>query len=164
MLQNHYELLGINYDADLSEIRSAYEEKIMSANELMSEKYKTAYYHLSDERRRQKYDRDIIGIHKYKKVSFVKKFLKIFLRFILTILDVLCTFYWCLLVAIAISLLFYTAYNFYNTGAFYPEQIDLMKYRSPCILALSIAVLDLLIHFPIRRANRFLKHYQWELK
>lgn len=163
MLQNHYELLNIKYDADLNEIRSAYEEKIMSANELMSEKYKTAYYHLSDESRRQRYDLSI-GIHKYKKVSFVKKLLKSFLRFVLTILDALCTFYWCLIIAVIIAVLVYVIYNFYNTGTFNPDQIDVMKYKTECMLAFSIAVLDLVIHFPIRRANRFLKHYQWEVK
>ena len=91
---NHYEILGVPYDATEEQITNAYIEKMQVGLPGMDEKYKTAYYILMNDRRRSKYDKRI-GIHKYKKVSVLVRLLKGIARVILTLLDALFSFYWC---------------------------------------------------------------------
>ena len=86
MILNHYELLGIRYDADISDIKDAYQNKILKSDDTMREQLNTAYMTLSNDKLRQKYDLSI-GIHKYKNVSPLYKAGKGFLRLVLTFLD-----------------------------------------------------------------------------
>ena len=170
---NYYELLGIPYDADDNEIREAYNNKIINAkNEIMTEKYKTAYFTLADINRRQSYDL-YIGMHKYRKVNIFLRFGKALLRVVLTLVDAFFSFYWCFLFVI-ICFVFVSVYNqntyeqahniigFLNTyGRNVIEYVG--QNRTVGIILIAIAAIDVIFHFYIRRLNRYLKHYRWEV-
>lgn len=171
---NHYALLGVPPDATKEEIADAYKEKIINvSNELMSEKYKTAYITLSDDVRRYAYDKSI-GIHRYRKVRLLFRAAKVIGRIILTLLDVICTFYWCFFIAVILASLIYVAVNvkpsegtgIYKFLLLYKTDIYkfLLLYKEELNILLLFALEDLLMHFYIRRANRKLKAVNWEVK
>lgn len=161
MILNHYELLGIRYDADISDIKDAYQNKILKSDDTMREQLNTAYMTLSNDKLRQKYDLSI-GIHKYKNVSPLYKAGKGFLRLVLTFIDAFMTWYWCFLFVLICAAAGYLYYKYKTIGV-----IDLSyyydKYFFIIIILGSIAVIDLISHYYIRRLNRKLKHYKWEI-
>lgn len=160
MIQNSYEMLGINYDADHDAIYKAYSEKILCCDsDIMREKYKTAYYKLIDDERRYEYDISL-GIHRYRKLGFIRRGFKIVARIILTLIDAVMTFYWCFLWVLVV----------YTVGISYYQQhvIDvtslLLRYSDEIYILFLFALMDLVLHFYVRRANRYLKHYKGEIK
>lgn len=158
---NNYELLSIPINATEDEVRAAYEQKMVRANKEMSEKYKTAYYILTDPYRRQKYDLQL-GIHKYRNVPRIYRVGKACARVILTILDAVCSFYWCLLVVIVLGVVGYKFYLYKNQGIIFEPFSFVTMHQDEIIILGGFALMDLIGHFYIRRANRFLKHYDWE--
>lgn len=163
MLKNHYELLGLEINASDEQIKAAYREKIAKEDDsLMSEYIQTAYYVLKHPIRRQTYDLSI-GIHKYKQVSKGKKAGKGIIRVILTALDYLCTFYWCVLLAIVLLVLANYIYTYYMYGTIEKSIVSfLLEHKDEIIVLGGFAVFDFLVHYYIRRANRKLKNYKWE--
>lgn len=161
MILNYYELLEIRYDADNADIKAAYQKKILKADDTMTELLNTAYMTLSDDYRRQKYDLSI-GIHKYRRVSLIKRVGKSGLRIVLTFLDAFFTWYWCFLGVLTIAASGYLYYRYRTDG-----NIDLSsyyeKYFMILIILLVVAFIDLVTHYYIRRLNRKLKHYKWEI-
>lgn len=159
---NHYNLLGVGIDATTEEIDKAYRtktEKFMSG--FMQENYKTAYYVLSDPCRREQYDLSL-GIHKYRKVPLILKVIKAHARVLLTIMDALLTFYWCLLIVLLIygGILIYMSQE-----EFLRAVMQLLNQNHDLIIVLGgFAFADVVLHFYVRRANRFLKHYNWEYR
>ncbi len=161
MLLNYYELLEIRYDATKEDIEKAYKEKILKADDTMTEQLNTAYMTLIDKSRRDRYDLRI-GIHKYRKVSPAAKAGKGLLRLILTILDAFMTWYWCFLfvcIAAAGGYLFYK----YRTDGVINILAYYDKYMVVIIVMGVVALIDLISHYYIRRLNRTLKHYKWEI-
>lgn len=159
MLRNYYELLKVDYDATREDIIKAYQEKIrLCPDEIMEEKYRTAYYNLSDSGRRHKYDISL-GIHKYKKVSCLTRMAKVFFRVILTILDGVLSFWWCF---VSVAIIAAVIYDYYINKNF-----DLIRiyyqYSDESKILFLCSCIDLLIHFYIRRANRYLKNQKWEV-
>lgn len=162
---NYYELLGVPLDATKEEIAVAYYKKIINvSSEFMSENYKTAYIVLSDDVRRYSYDKSI-GIHRYRKVGLPIRAAKVIGRIILTLLDVICTFYGCFFIVVGMVNLFYRAYGFYE------PLLPLIHICDPVLLnreelfdflLISTAVFG--THPYIRRANRKLKAVNWEVK
>ena len=161
MILNYYELLGIRYDATNDDIEKSYKDKILKSDETMKEQLNTAYMTLINDNRRSRYDLSI-GIHKYKKVSPVKKVGKGGLRFILTLLDAFFTWYWCFLGVLIIAAGGYLYYK-YRTDGFINLSIYYDKYRIVLIILGAVALMDLASHYYIRRLNRKLKHYKWEI-
>lgn len=159
---NYYEILGVPYDAATEEIVAAYYEKTQKGSSLMQDKYNTAYYILTDKRKRSKYDR-AIGMHKYKKVPAIAKIMKAAARVMLTLLDAFFSFYWCFLfviLAYSVAVILYEN-NQLSFSLIYEYVSDHCLKASVMI---SVAVVDALLHFHIRRLNRFLKHYKWEMR
>lgn len=158
---NHYELLAVRIDASTEEVKAAYNEKIMHASGDMADKYKTAYYILSDPVRRQKYDLKL-GIHKYRNVPVVLRIGKALARVILTLLDAIFSFYWCFLIVVVLAVVIYNLYLYKNQGIVF----DFIKYvaahKDEIIILAGFAGVDMATHFYVRRANRYLKHYAWE--
>lgn len=160
---NYYTILGVPIDASEYAIKQAYEDKMPQARSgLMAERYRTAYYVLTDAKRRQEYDLSL-GIHKYKKTSIWKKILKGIARVLLTLLDALFSFYWCFLVVLII----------YATGLIVVENdelsIELMleyvsKWNLEIYLLALFSLVNITLHYYIRRLNRYLKHFKWEIK
>ena len=162
MIQNYYELLDIGFDASIKDIEVAYKNKILKTDELMKEHLNTAYMTLIDDKRRRKYDLSL-GIHKYRKVSPIKKVGKGLLRAFLTVMDAFLTWYWCLLFVLIAFSLGYVYYKGQKSGGFdYTYYLD--KYRIVLIILGTVGVLDLIFHYYVRRANRKLKHFKWEIK
>lgn len=161
MILNHYELLGIRYDADMSDIKAAYQTKILKSDDTMREQLNTAYMTLSNDKLRQKYDLSI-GIHKYKNVSSLYKAGKGFLRLILTLLDAFFTWYWCFLGVLIIASGGYLYYR-YRLDGYLDISIYLDKHYVIIIILGAVALVDLVTHYYIRRLNRKLKHYNWEV-
>lgn len=161
MILNHYELLGIRYDASRKDIEKAYKEKILKSDETIKEQLNTAYMVLTDDKRRNKYDLSI-GIHKYKKVSPVKKVGKGGLRLMLTLLDAFFTWYWCFLGVLIIASGGYLYYR-YRLDGYLDISIYLDKHYVIIIILGAVALVDLVTHYYIRRLNRKLKHYNWEV-
>ena len=163
MLRNHYELLGVQLNASNDEIRAAYIKKITTETDtLMSEYIKTAYYVLKNPIRRQKYDLSL-GIHKYRKVPGSYRVGKGIARGILTVLDFLFTFYWCVLLAIILIVTGIYIYKYKTTGTIDFSVVSFfIKYKDEVIILGGLALIDLLGHYYIRRANRLLKNYKWE--
>ncbi len=161
MLLNYYELLNIRYDASVEDIEKSYKEKILKSDETMKEQLNTAYMVLIDENRRSKYDLSI-GIHKYRKVSPIKKAGKGGLRLVLTLLDAFFTWYWCFLGVLIVAAGGYLYYRYRTDGS-----VDVYTYYDRYLKVLIIlgivALLDLILHYYIRRLNRKLKHYKWEI-
>lgn len=158
---NHYELLQLPINATTEQIKAAYNEKIEYATPAMAEQYKTAYYILTDPVRRQKYDVSL-GIHKYRNVPVIYRIGKAIARVILTVLDALFSFYWCFLFVIIVAIAGFGIYKWKNTGAL-PDIVTFCAlHRYEIIMLAGFAAIDLLGHFYVRRANRFLKHYNWE--
>ena len=63
MILNYYELLNVGAHATEQQIEAAYREKIMKCDsDLMKQRYDTAYYHLTDGKRRYEYDRSLGSI------------------------------------------------------------------------------------------------------
>ncbi len=161
MLRNYYELLGIRYDANNEDIEKAYKDKILKSDETIKEQLNTAYMTLIDESRRSKYDLRI-GIHKYKKVSPIKKAGKGGLRLILTLLDAFFTWYWCFLGVLIVAAGGYLYYR-YRLDGYLDISIYFDKHYVIIIILGVVALLDLVAHYYIRRLNRKLKHYNWEV-
>lgn len=159
MLCNYYDLLKVGYDATQEDIIKAYREKMrLCQDEIMEEKYRTAYYNLSNARRRHKYDISL-GIHKYKKVSCFKRVIKVFFRAILTILDALLSFWWCFVCA---SIIAAVICDYYINKNFDLIRICI-KYSDESKILFLCSLLDLTLHFYVRRANRYLKNQKWEV-
>lgn len=159
MLRNYYELLKVGYDAAPDMIKKAYRDRMkLCSDDNLAEKYRTAYYNLFDSKRRHNYDISI-GIHKYKKVSRLKRVAKTLAAFFLTLLDSLLSFWWCFALAlIAIAI----AYDYYNNKNFDLIRIFL-KYEDESRILFLCSLIDLVIHFYVRRANRYLKNFNWEV-
>ena len=158
MILNYYELLGLEFSASESQINEAYEKKVEACrSSTMKQRYDTAYYYLSDDRRRYKYDQSI-GIHRYRKHSFMFRLIVVLTRFILSLVDAVMTFYWCFLVVIIV---FVIAAIYMRTGSVY-EAFDVVsivrKYHDETYILALLALIDLTGHFYVRRANRFLKN------
>ena len=162
MILNYYELLGVRYDADNDAIKAAYQVKILKADDNMTQLLNTAYMTLTDQKLRTKYDLSI-GIHKYKKVPVALKAGKGFTRIILTLLDAFLTWFWCFLFVIIIAAGGYALYKYKVDGSF-DYIYYLTKYKIIFIILGIISILDLIFHYYIRRINRKLKHYKWEIK
>lgn len=171
---DYYELLGVSPDATQEVIAAAYKEKIINVtNEFMSEKYKTAYITLSDDSRRYLYDKSI-GIYKHRKGRLLVRMAKAIGRIILTLLDVICTFYWCFFIAVILACAIYVAVNvkqpeetgIYDFLLLYKADIYkfLLLYKEELKLLVLFALEDLLTHFYIRRGNRKLKAVNWEVR
>ncbi len=158
---NHYELLQLPISATTEQIKAAYDEKMEHATPVMAEQYKTAYYILTDQVRRQKYDLEL-GIHKYRNVPAIYRVGKAIARVILTVLDALFSFYWCFLFVIIVATIGFWIYKWKTAGALPDIVAFCSKYRYEIEILAGFAAVDLLGHFYIRRANRFLKHYTWE--
>lgn len=158
MVLNHYEMLGVEINATKAEIIDAYEKKKTEyKDELMLEKLRTAYYILTDDNRRKRYDRNK-GF--YKKISYrgIKGAGIKAMRFFLTVLDSICSFYWCFLFVIVIYAILYA---FYNKIDF----VTLIKsHTEEIVILLGLAAMDATLHFYIRRANRKLKNAYIEVK
>ena len=161
MILNYYEMLGIRYDADISDIKDAYQNKILKSDDTMREQLNTAYMTLSNDKLRQKYDLSI-GIHKYKNVSPLYKAGKGFLRLVLTFLDAFFTWYWCFLGVLIITSGGYLYYR-YRLDEYLDISIYFDKYYVIIIVLGVVALLDLVAHYYVRRLNRKLKHYNWEV-
>ena len=87
MILNYYELLNVGAHATDQQIEEAYREKIMKCDsDLMKQRYDTAYYHLTDGKRRYEYDRSL-WIHRYKKHGVFYRLMIRLIRSVLTILD-----------------------------------------------------------------------------
>lgn len=161
MILNYYELLNIRYDADISDIKTAYQDKILKTDDTMREQLNTAYMTLSNDKLRQKYDLSI-GIHKYKNVSPLYKAGKGFLRVMLTLIDAFMTWYWCFLFVLLCAATGYLYYKYKTTG-----EVNISYYYDKYFLIIIvlgfIALIDLISHYYIRRLNRKLKHYKWEI-
>lgn len=158
---NHYELLQLPINATTEQIKGAYNEKMEHATPAMAEQYKTAYYILTDPVRRQKYDLSL-GIHKYRNVPVIYRIGKAIARVILTVLDALFSFYWCFLFVIIVAIAGLGIYKWKTTGVL-PDIVTFgTLHRYEIIMLAGFAAIDLLGHFYVRRANRFLKHYNWE--
>ena len=158
---NHYQLLQLPINATTEQIKGAYNEKMEHATPAMAEQYKTAYYILTDPVRRQKYDLSL-GIHKYRNVPVIYRIGKAIARVILTVLDALFSFYWCFLFVIIVAIAGLGIYKWKTTGVL-PDIVTFgTLHRYEIIMLAGFAAIDLLGHFYVRRANRFLKHYNWE--
>lgn len=160
MIQNNYEILGVKYDADEDTIRRAYTEKMQNcSSELMREKYKTAYYKLMDGERRYNYDLSL-GIHRYRKVGFVRKLFRQVIRAFLTFTDALMTFYWCFLFVLVV----YALGDYYYRNGVIEITALVQQYKDELYILALLAMLDALLHYYVRRINRYLKHYKWEVR
>jgi hypothetical protein len=113
---------------------------------------------LSNKKKRFRYDLSL-GIHRYKKVPLILRALKLLSRIILTILDGLMRFYWFFLFT---TVAYVLVGSYINNG-----YIDFMNiyenYRDESQILFLLALIDALLHFYVRRLNRFLKHYNWEV-
>lgn len=158
---NHYELLSLPINATTEDVIAAYNEKMEHASAEMADKYKTAYYILSDPVRRQKYDLRL-GIHKYRHVPVVFRIGKALVRVILTLLDALLSFYWCFIIVVVIAVILYNFYLYKEQGVLFDLMSYLAENRDEIIILTGFAGVDAVLHFYVRRANRFLKHYDWE--
>lgn len=158
---NHYELLQLPINATSEQVKAAYNEKMEHATSTMAEQYKTAYYILTDPVRRQKYDMSL-GIHKYRNVPVIYRIGKAIARVILTVLDALFSFYWCFLFVIIAAIAGFWIYKWRTEGVLPDIVAFCMLHRYEIIMLVGFAAIDLLGHFYVRRANRFLKHYNWE--
>jgi hypothetical protein len=127
----------------------------------MKEQLDTAYYVLSDGVRRQKYDY-AIGIHRYKTVPKLYRFAKGMARLVLTAADALLTFYWCFFFVVAAYGTGLAIYKLYKENN--PIIAFMQAYREEITILVGLALEDGLLHFYVRRANRKLKHYNWEIK
>ena len=158
---NHYDLLQLPINATTEQIKGAYNEKMEHATPAMAEQYKTAYYILTDPVRRQKYDLSL-GIHKYRNVPVIYRIGKAIARMILTVLDALFSFYWCFLFVIIVAIAGFGIYKWKTAGVL-PDIVTFCAlHRYGIIMLAGFAAIDLLGHFYVRRANRFLKHFNWE--
>lgn len=158
---NHYELLQLPINATTEQIKAAYNEKMEHATPAMAEQYKTAYYILTDPVRRQKYDLSL-GFHKYRNVPVIYRIGKAIARMILTVLDALFSFYWCFLFVIIVAIAGFGIYKWKTAGVL-PDIVTFCAlHRYEIIMLAGFAAIDLLGHFYVRRANRYLKHYNWE--
>lgn len=159
---NYYEILGLSYDATDEEIVAAYYNKLKTGSCLMTDKYKTAYYILSNDTRRKKYDYSI-GIRKYRRVCFTKRLIKVLARIILTLLDAFFSFFWCFLLVIIIYSIAAIIYreNHFSINLLYDF---IVCHDNETMLIAAIALIDVMTHYHIRRLNRRLKHYNWEVR
>ena len=171
---NYYELLDISYDATYDTIRAAYKDKIVKSNGLLDENYKTAYYVLSNPVRRRKYDLRI-GIHKYRKVGRIYKIMKALARMVLTVLDAFFSFFWCFLLVV-VCFVFVCVYvqnaaaldalnfSFEWIKTYAGRLFDfILAYKLRVGIMVIIMIADLVLHSRIRRTNRMLKHFKWEV-
>lgn len=159
---NLYEILGVSYDASIDEIKAAYREKMIKSSPTMSERLKTAYYVLTDDDRRRRYDYQI-GLRKYKQVKTYKKLMKGISRIFLTFLDVLFTFYKSFLIALCL-VLGWLAYEEDGYLSLKTYQSMCMNYKMEMIVLFTIAVVCIPLHRYVRRLNRYLKHKTWEVR
>jgi hypothetical protein len=162
LILNHYELLGVDVNANTEDIEKAYRGKLLSSRDrIIKEQFDTAYYVLSDDTRRQRYD-EAIGIHRYRKVPPVYRIGKGLLRAALTVTDALFTFYWSFFFVVIAYGLGQALYRLYT------EDMSILAYiqehKEEIIILVGLAMEDALLHFYVRRANRKLKHYNWEIK
>lgn len=154
LIFNYYELLGLRYDASKDQILVSYRQKIdCSKSNLMKQRYDTAYFNLIDDERRFKYDQSI-GLYRYRKHGNLFKTSVILARLLLTVTDTVMTFYWCFLLVVT---LYACAELYMRTGSIDLSLLWKMYFDEIYILAL-IALIDLVGHFYVRRANRYLKH------
>lgn len=165
---NYYALLGVPPDATKEEIVDAYYKKIINvSSDFMSENYKTAYIVLSDDVRRYSYDKRI-GIHKYRKVGLPIRMAKVIGRIILTLLDVICTFYQCFFIAVIMVNLILKIMSIVDYDILLPLIHDICEpfllNKEKLIFFMQISIAVHIIHFYIRRANRKLKAVNWEVK
>lgn len=164
MILNYYELLNVGAHATEQQIEAAYREKIMKCDsDLMKQRYDTAYYHLTDGKRRYEYDRSL-GIHRYKKHGVFYRFMIGLIRGVLTILDALMTFYWCFLIVVVCCSICDIVYPVLTSGAVSLSAVVSVaaefagKYVDEIYILSILALMDLAGHFYVRRANRYLKH------
>lgn len=151
---NYYDVLGLSYDASEEQIQAAYRDKISHcSSELMHQRYDTAYYYLTDGKRRFDYDRSI-GIHRYRRHGRLYSLLITVLRIILTITDALMTFYWCFLFCLAV----YASACMYMRNGYISVTGLFTMYSDEIYILFLAALIDLAGHFYVRRANRYLKH------
>lgn len=162
LILNHYDLLGVGINAHTDEIIKAYEGKVcLCRDSLMKEQLDTAYYVLSDGVRRQRYDLSM-GIHRYRKVPKVYRIAKGMARLVLTVADALLTFYWCFFFVVAAYGLSLAVYKLYKENS--PIIAFMQAHKEEITILVGLALEDGLLHFYVRRANRKLKHYNWEIK
>lgn len=164
MILNYYELLNVGAHATEQQIEAAYREKIMKCDsDLMKQRYDTAYYHLTDGKRRYEYDRSL-GIHRYKKHGVFYRLMIRLIRSVLTILDALMTFYWCFLIVVVCCSICDIVYPVLTSGAVSLSAGASVatefagKYVDEIYILSILALMDLAGHFYVRRANRYLKH------
>lgn len=164
MILNYYELLNVGAEATEQQIEEAHREKTMKCDSnLMKQRYDTAYYHLTDGKRRYEYDRSL-GIHRYKKHGVFYRIMIRLIRFVLTLLDALMTFYWCFLVVVVCCSVCYSVYPVLTSGAVSISAVAsavseyVGKYVDEIYILSILALMDLTGHFYVRRANRYLKH------
>lgn len=156
--KSYYELLEVSEYAEKEEIIEKYNKKLSSIATLNVdlEPYHTAYYILTDKERRAKYDQSI-GIHSKRKSPVYRAVLNI-ARLVLSILDSLSVYSWCLVIAMLIS---GAAYYIYNNVLGYTEIIidsTVISIYIYSLIALAlISVILWLFHPAIRRYNRKLK-------
>lgn len=163
---NHYDLLGIGIDATTEEIAEAYRAKTEKfTNEYMHENYKTAYYVLSDPCRREQYDISL-GLHKYRRVPGLLKVLKAAARVLLTTTDALLSFYWCALAVVFIYGIISVLQCCHSSHMEFIAAAMKIWYRNQDLITVltGFALIDMVLHFYIRRTNRLLKHFKWEYK
>lgn len=156
MILNYYELLGLRYDAATEQISEAYHKKVAECKyDFMRQRYDTAYYNLIDDYRRFKYDQSI-GLYRYRKHGKIYRISVILTRVVLTITDAFMTFYWCFLFVVIV---YVCAELYLKTGSINLSMLGIL-YPDEIYILVLIALMDLVGHFYIRRANRFLKHKQ----
>jgi len=160
---NYYQLLGIHPGAAPEELQKAYESKILELNmQKISniEIYQTAYYTLSDVRRRKAYD-DSIGLLHKNKIPVFKRLILILGRFIFTFMDIIAELLWSFVIVIVLSLAGYVYCYYKEHGAFVVKDIitsidSIYVYIG--IVTLALSIIFYMLHPAIRRKNRQLKY------
>lgn len=160
---NYYELLGISPDSNDIDIRKAYIEKSQYlVSDSLKQDLDSAFQTLIDPVSRNKYDRSI-GLHRYKKVNKGVRTGKGILRVLLTGIDAAFTWWWSFLLAIILCLIGYTLYQYYWYGVVIEYKPLIIQYKLYLYIVFGISIIIFLSHYYVRRANRYLKHLDWEV-
>ncbi len=160
--RNYYELLNCNIDDDCSIIKQKYQQKLLELANTTSvkdlEPYQDAYYHLSDEKRRIKYDRTI-GIYHRRHIPGIIKIFGYIGRFILTLIDAAFELVFSLFIALALSGIGYYSYiRFYKKEVFIIND-TIYKFALLTIIIFVACITAYLSQAKIRKWNRHLKNY-----